>query len=334
MTPSPRGDLLLALAEILAGPLLWAADTSYQWPGYIDLSRLVADSPAACLAIQALGELLAESPDRRRERYDSLINGTDGRPRLWLYESAAKTGRILSPQTFEIARLYRASGLESTHGAELPDHASLELNFIAYLVACAEKDSLHAAKWHALEQQFINEHGDWLIKLGSALSTSGDPIFAPIGALLAELLTETGSVSHYPNDAFHQPISGNLLPVISRLKDCTLCGFCVQACPARALAVRESESDTKLEINVSLCFGCGKCVRICGMKAISLAPAPFPFVEGIRSEGTLLVSPRVPCPSCGKPTVSRAELDYVGLQLGNPAWLEYCLDCRIQFHVG
>ncbi len=37
------------------------------------------------------------------------------------------------------------------------------------------------------------------------------------------------------------------------------------------------------------------------------------------------------CPSCGQPTVSRAEFDYVAVQIGQPAWLAYCPDCRPAF---
>jgi len=39
-------------------------------------------------------------------------------------------------------------------------------------------------------------------------------------------------------------------------------------------------------------------------------------------------SPRARCSRCGQPTVSRAELDFVVSQVGHPAWLDLCQECR------
>lgn len=342
MTPAPRADLLLALAEcfasaqhgLLAGPPLWMMNPALEWPLYANVSRLAIESPAARRAILSLSEIPAETIEQRQARYDALFGGSNGAPQNWLYESAAKTGRILGAETFAVAKLYRAAGLETNFEAELPDHASLELAFLAHLSKQAESDP----EWRALERQFIKEHGDWLIQLGRALADSDDEVYAPIGALLADCLTESGQKNISQKEIARRPLSTvhDLLPTISRADDCTLCGFCVQVCPVHALAVRENESDTLLVLNAPLCIGCGKCERICETKAITLVSDTPQLIIPNSQLGTcniaLRYSPRAVCPACGKPTVSRAELDYVGAQLGSPAWLDYCLDCRPQFY--
>lgn len=348
MTASPRASLLLAFAEcfastqhgLLAGPPLWMTTPARDWPLNADASHFATESPAARRAILSLSEIPAESLERRRERYDSLFNGTNGRPCLWLYESAARTGRILGPETFAVAKLYCAAGLEPNFGAELPDHASLELAFLAHLAEQSESDIEHAVEWRALEWQFLKEHGDWLTQLGRALANSDDEVYMPIGAFLADWLTESGQKNISQKETARRPPSTGhgLLPTIPCAEDCSLCGFCVQVCPAHALAVRENESDTLLVLNAPLCIGCGKCERICETKAITLvsdSPQPItPNSQPATCNIALHRSPRAVCPSCGKPTVSRAELDYVSVQLGSPAWLDYCLDCRPQFYGG
>ncbi|MCX6060084.1 MAG: molecular chaperone TorD family protein [Chloroflexi bacterium] len=319
-----RALIYHALSELLAGSPLWAIDSAREWPLYADASCVAHESPAARRAILSLSEIPAESIDQRQARYDALFNNP---PRYWLYESAAKTGRILGPETFAVAKLYHAAGLISSFGAESPDHASLELAFLAHLSEQIESNSEQAEEWRTLERQFIKEHGDWLIQLGRNLSTSGDMIYAPIGQFLTDWLSES-----FPKQAVTAELASlnNFVPAISHAQDCTLCGFCVQVCPVQALAISESESETMLMLNVQICIGCNKCKKICDTKAITLVP--------IKNYQLLIIplrqSPRAICPSCHKATVSRAELEYVGERIGHPAWLDYCLECRPQFYGG
>jgi ferredoxin len=319
-----RALIYHALSELLAGSPSWTVDCAREWPLYADALNVASESPAARRAILSLSEITSESSDQRQARYDALFNHA---PRHWLYESAAKTGRILGPETFAVAKLYHAAGLVSSFGAEPPDHASLELAFLAHLAEQAESNPEQADEWCALESQFIKEHGDWLIQLGRKLSTSGDMVYAPIGQLLADWLSES-----FPKQVAIAELASlnNSVPAISRAEECTLCGFCVQVCPVHALAISESESETMLMLNVQTCIGCNKCKKICDTKAITLVPITnyqLPIIP-------LRQSPRAICPSCHKPTVSRAELEYVGAQIGNPAWLDYCLDCRPKLYGG
>ena len=187
MSQSDRADLYALLAELLAEPPEWMSLPGREWPLFDLLTQLAAESDAARRHLDLLAGIPSEEPDQRRKRYAALF--ASGKPRFWLYESAARSGKILGPQTFEMARLYQAAGLEAA-GAELPDHISLELAFLAYLV---ERDNISL-----YEKQFLEKRGAWMIDLGRALAQSGDPVYAPLGQLLADWLTERMNQSSQP----------------------------------------------------------------------------------------------------------------------------------------
>ena len=337
-----RADLYGALAEALAEPPEWLACAGREWPLFEIALRLALPSEAVRRAVESLAEIRAESLAARRKRYTALFIGS-GRPRFWLYESAFLTGRILGPETFAVEQLYRAAGLE-TAGAELPDHASMELAFLAHLAATGQTED---------ERLFAKNHADrWLPQLGRALARSGDEVYAPIGQLLASWLMERKcgmmnaecgmrakrAEAHSPFIIHHSSFRIQKLPAIPQAESCSLCGFCVQVCPTRALAIRETSAETNLVLKVSACVSCGKCERVCEMRALRLSPHPpaacaSPVRNGAEQErGSVVLrrSPRAVCPACGQPTISRAELDFVAAQIGYPAWLEYCGDCRPQ----
>jgi nitrate reductase assembly molybdenum cofactor insertion protein NarJ/NAD-dependent dihydropyrimidine dehydrogenase PreA subunit len=317
MFRSDRADLYALLAETLAEPPDWMSLPGRAWPLFETLTGLASESDAARRHLDLLAGIPCEGPDQRRERYAALF--ASGRPRFWLYESAAKTGKILGPQTFEMARLYRAAGLEAA-GAELPDHISLELAFLSYLVG---RDAIPA--YQEILQQFLEKHGDWMISLGCALKQSGDPVYAPIGALLADWLTERMTLPAQPATVTHDAVCNMLLPVILRADDCTLCGFCAQVCPTRALKVMQNAEGDFLSLNIAECVHCAKCERICEFHALKMSlPAPS-------AEETLILrqSPHARCQTCGKPIASQAEMDYIVSQIGDATWQHLCLDCRV-----
>ncbi len=309
-----RADLYHLLAEALAEPPEWLARAGREWPLYDLVVSLAPESDAAQGAVEALAEVRAEALAARRQRYTALFVGP-GRPRVWLYESAFLNGRILGPETFAVERAYRAAGVEPI-GAELPDHASLELAFLAQLAGMGQVAHL------SYEQQFVMQHaGRWLPELGRTLVRSGDEVYGPIGMLLVEALTSGASPRKKGTDR---------RPIIQSAADCTLCGFCVQVCPTHALNIRETRTETTLRLNAAVCIGCGKCERMCETQVMKMN---HPVEDSEPSAGwqALRQSPRVMCPSCGQPTVSRAEFDYVAAQIGQPAWLAYCPDCRFAF---
>lgn len=318
---APHADLYLALAEALGEPPPWLALPGNAWPLSRAATALAQRSPAVAAALPHLTHVPAESSAARRKRYRSLFAGP-GRPNLWLYESLYRSGRLLGPETHAVRQLYEVAGLHITDG-ELPDHVSLELAFLAYLARQPALDPAHARRWQRLERQFIRQHaGRWLPALGQALVASGDPVYAPVGRLLSGWLAEMerGGV---------RTRRAQRLPQVEAA-ECTLCGFCVQLCPTRALQIVESARETVLSLLVDRCTGCGRCLKSCDTGALTLR-APMPGeTEPPGMSQPLRRSPRVPCRGCGRPTVSRAELDFVAGQLGRPRWLEYCLSCRAQ----
>lgn len=322
-----RSRIYHALAEALAESPDWLALPGRAWPLFESAQRLAPESEAARNAVGAIAEIRAEPLAARRARYHALFVGP-GRPRFWLYESAHRSGRLLGPETFAVEKLYRAAGLEVA-SSELPDHASLELTFLAHL---AEQGADRS------EREFIERHaGRWLPELGRALAHSGDEVYAPIGQVLAEWLEErSGSratsavnpAARRPRIASRSTLRTPRLPILTEAESCILCGFCAQICPTRALAIRESASETVLALNAAACVGCGKCERTCEAHALEMKQVPKEPQPSAGSWKVLRQSPRAICRGCGAPMVSRAELDFVAAQIGQPLWLDYCAECR------
>lgn len=316
-----RADLYLALAEALDEPPPWLTLPGQQWPLYTCAQNLAPISAAAARAVAAIAQVRHESMQERRARYRSVFR-TKGRPRVWLHESLYRNGRLLGPQMFQVEQLYRVTGLQIA-GNGLPDHASVELAFLAHLARQADSDPERGGQWQQMEKRFLNKHaGRWLPELGQGLAVSGDLVYAPIGRLLVGWMEE-----------LQRPVRKRRalrLPHV-READCTLCGFCVQVCPTKALAIDEGTSETTLLLAADRCSGCGRCVRTCETSAMELRTTRAAKAKAAEGEWKpLRRSPRATCPACGRPTVSRAELDFVASQLGRPRWLEYCLSCRAQ----
>jgi TorA maturation chaperone TorD/Pyruvate/2-oxoacid:ferredoxin oxidoreductase delta subunit len=307
-------ELYQLLAEALSEPSGWMALPGNQTPLYKTASALAESSLAAIKNLEALANIPAESLETRKMRYAALFSPENG---FWLYESAALYGRIIGEETFKLARLYRAAGLE-TIGAELPDHISVELSFLAFLLSSEEGEQY--------EKQFLQSHaGRWMPELGHALANSCDPVYAPIGSLLADWLSER-ALNYQPSLVGQsESLPGSSLPAIPQPNDCTLCGFCSQVCPTRVLTIREDQTQTALILRHGLtCTSCNKCAEVCDTKAIEMVP-----VEEARTENKVLRRAERPlCKECSTPLISAAELEYIARQLGNPEWLAYCLDCR------
>jgi len=307
MPTTERAELYSLLAELLAEPPEWMCSPGREWPLPGLLTGTAKESEAMGRRLASLAVIPGESLYERRHRYASLF--AVDRPRFWLYESAVKTGKILGAPTFEMAKLYRAAGLEA-NGAELPDHISLELTFLAHLAEQSEDPSY--------EKQFLAKHGDWMIDLGRGLQQTGDLVYAPIGAVLADWITEQ-SRSARPNLQ-----KSLLMPLIANPDECTLCGFCAQVCPTHALNIMEDPENDFLSLKPAECIQCGKCERICEFRAMKMSiPGPEMGREII-----LRKSPRMKCPSCGRPVASQAEMAYIVSKIGEAAWQKLCPECR------
>ena len=307
---SDRVDLYALLAEILAEPPDWMSLPGREWPLFETVAGLTSKFEPARRHLDLLVCIPSEEPNLRQERYIAIF--ASGKPRFWLYESAALTGKILGPQTFEIAQLYRDAGLEPM-GAELPDHISLELAFLSHLAGSSQ------------ENGFLKKHASWMIDLGRTLSRSGDEVYAPIGALLADWLESALAPAH-PHTKEGKRVK---VPTLPRPDDCTLCGFCVQVCPTRALKVLEDTKYTSLVLEATDCIHCGKCEKICEFHVLKMS---LPTTDDSRPQ-TLRQSLQVQCQNCGRPVVSQAEMDYIVTQIGESTWQHLCLDCRPTLYV-
>ena len=297
----------------------------YDWPLLKAANQLAFDSDAARKAVLAMMEIDEDPVGARRAGYTALFGqvGPGGRPLLWTYEAGALSGRLFSEETLDVEQWYRLAGLD-VEGMELPDHVSLELEFLSVLAGAEQLD------FSRIELGFIQRHaGRWMPQLGRALQASGDPVYAPIGQLLADWIEEVIH-PHPPRSVSAQKKQGHLrLPILpaERLEECTLCGFCVQRCPIKALKMFEDAQTTNLLLSARQCVGCAKCVRVCDPGVLKMAEVGQ-GLEVPAGWSTLRQSPRVTCQACGAPMVSQAEFDYVAARLGNPRWLKLCQNCR------
>jgi nitrate reductase assembly molybdenum cofactor insertion protein NarJ/Fe-S-cluster-containing hydrogenase component 2 len=273
------------------------------------------DDAALQRIIINLAAIPPESLEKRRSRYHAIFSAA--RPHLWLYESLARDGRLAGPTTFAIWQAYESAGLKVAD-SELPDHASVELAFLAYLASQEAEAGDEARQWRKARRLFIKHHaGQWLPALGQALTRTQDEVYSPIGNLLTTII----------HRALRLPKKQSSLlqarPIVSQSETCHLCGFCVQVCPTRALTIRETETTTTLLLNNAACTSCQRCIQTCPSGTLHLENTlvDHPYT-------TLRQSPRAHCPACGQPTVSQAEIEAVSALIGTPVWLEYCLSCR------
>ncbi len=318
-----RSDLYMALAEALADPPDWLALPGSEWPLYSFSSKLSPSSPDARHAMAKIQRIPAEPLAMRQERYDALFSGP-GRPRFWLHESLYRSGKLFGPETVEVEAIYRAAGLVPV-GAELPDHASLELAFLAYIAQQQSISGEETRPWQEIERKFIQQHaGRWLPALGRDLAGSQDEVYAPIGQFLAGWLTNIAQP--FPR-GYTRP-SYRWTPELQKAEDCNLCGFCVQVCPQRTLAIRENAMETVLVSSTSICSGCRKCERICPTHALRIEKLEAGTEAPVETV-VLRSSPRAQCPTCGQPTVSQAEIEAIVEKIGNLPWIELCPDCRL-----
>lgn len=309
--------LFQSLAEMLAVPPEWSALPGAQWPLLADVLEIARQEDNA-VALQeiarAIMQIPAEKPAVRQARYEALFTGRQ----IHLYESLARYGRLVSPATSSVRAVYQAAGL-TVSGTELPDHASVELAFLAYLMMQESASTGEAAQWRRARRLFMKQHaGVWLPVLGESLTRSGDAVYSPIGKLLTLALRLSQS---RPRKKAAK--TTGQLPGLQEPEACNLCGFCVQVCQTRAFSIQETENITALYMADSACVACNQCVRVCSTHALKMDDrAAVPSWHALRD------SPRVHCRGCGEPMISQAEWEAVSDQLGAPTWLSYCLECR------
>lgn len=316
-------DIFTGLAEGLATPNqvglpAWIAAPGREWPLFEPAVRMAVENPsdAWIKAVTALDQAASDSLGSRRESYENLFIGR-GSPPIWLYESMHRDGRFPGPSSFSVGAIYKKAGLDVV-GAELADHASNELAFLAYLVQQEIDDVIEAETWARVRKLFIKNHaGRWLPEVGRKLNRSPYPVWTAMGYLLIASLL--------PKSAKPRSLSANNgIPIMQAAAKCDLCGFCVQVCPTKALAIKEDKLSTELWLKPEICIHCAKCEKICHAEVLAMGEE-----EKVTQPVLLKESPRAICPQCSEPTVSQAELDSVAERLGHrPVWLDYCVSCR------
>jgi ferredoxin len=311
-------NVYTCLSEVLmpsvqAGLPEWLALPGKEWPLYESCVRLakVLENPKLDQCAIAFSEVPISSLNLRSGEYEELFFG-NGSPPIWLHESQFVDGRIIGSTSFSIQSIYKQAGLEII-GAELPDHAGMELAFLAYLADKEKEDIEFRSEWKKAKDLFTENHvGRWLPEVGKQISRSSYPGWSAIGSLISAIF----------RTSVIQQDSKNPVPSIEEPELCTLCGFCVQVCPTQALKIYE-DSITSLRLKPNLCTSCANCRDICPENVLSLS------VSLVRQDQiSLRESPLATCPACGETTFSQAELDYTNRILGNPDWLAYCIKCR------
>jgi len=83
------------------------------------------------------------------------------------------------------------------------------------------------------------------------------------------------------------PIHTNYLPVINE-STCSGCGKCVDVCPIGAMSSVSANDPhrpkkRKARLNEAICLGCGLCVRTCSSRSITLSPHPERIITPLNS---------------------------------------------------
>ena len=311
-------EIYTGLAEALVWPLAdWLAASGREWPIHGAVVSLASQSrdEGWQKAVTKMVEVRPTGIKTRHEEYRKIFQPRDAAA-ISLYECQYVNGRFLGPATFAVKNLYARAGL-SVDGAEMPDHASMELAFLAYLCQQEAKGDADSSEWRRARRMFILNHaGKWLPEVGRTLKNSGALAWETLGQVLIASL-EVPKIPQMP------PGTSDLVPVIFDISRCSLCGFCVQVCPTQALRIREDELQTELWVLPKKCVGCHKCEQVCDSFVMTLIGKHQTEPVVLRS------SKRARCPNCGAPTVSQVELGAVATRLGEyPAWLDTCLSCR------
>jgi ferredoxin len=312
-----RACLYQILAEVLLEPPEWMSESGERWL-LTRLCKSLADfeeNPDFGNAELHLSSIPSEDVATRRERHRILFHSGRQKP-LPLSESLMRDGCLVGPITFTVKSIYEVTGLHVAE-AELPDHVSVELAFLAYLAKNETQSVGDSRQWRTARRLFIEQHaGKWISELGELLVDTGDLVYAPIGYLLSALLPEAKFRTSRQRITQHLPDLQSELP-------CTLCGFCVQTCPTRALTIHETSETTTLQLSPKDCIACGRCVRVCMTNTLHMQRT-----SSAESPRILYQSPRLCCTGCGSPMISEAEFAAITEQIGTPAWISYCLDCR------
>ena len=83
------------------------------------------------------------------------------------------------------------------------------------------------------------------------------------------------------------PIHTNFLPRVDE-STCSGCGKCVDVCPVEAMSIVSANDPhqpkkRKARLDEEICLGCGVCVRTCANRSIALSPHPERIITPLNS---------------------------------------------------
>jgi TorA maturation chaperone TorD/Pyruvate/2-oxoacid:ferredoxin oxidoreductase delta subunit len=285
-----------ALYTFLAGAFLPPTEQANLCLSEESLARL----PAA-LREEVEGIGLADGREEElAAAYQRLFVGP-ARPRVYPYESCYRDpqARLAGPWAAQLSTWYAREGLAPIHLQ--PDHIAVELAFMAHLAgqeAKARTSGDQATAMQYLEQQaaFLQQHLlVWAPEFCRRLQGESDhPFYTGLSRLLSGWL----EIEALRFGLHRTGESALAYPSVVVARVCTLCGVCADACQPRALRLAWIDGEARLLFDAQDCTGCRLCADVCPFQALRLGPQP--------ASGTLVSSPLLPCPDCGRSAVPLA----------------------------
>ncbi|MFQ5922933.1 MAG: molecular chaperone TorD family protein, partial [Anaerolineales bacterium] len=246
------------------------------------------------------------------------------------YESVYRTpdNRLMGEVTTHVRRAYAEAGLAIADGYhEMPDHVSVELEFMAWLAneeAVASEDSDVDVISFFVERQaaFLQAHlSRWIPEFcHRVVIANKSKFYSRAAAVLAAFVvldlekTQVRWQALRDKDEIRTPITVDRPVGVwwvgfreERPSFCTLCGICTEVCRPAALSLDKSQWDVELKFDAARCDGCGYCVDYCPERILKVESATRR--RNTDAEPRQLAHSAIhPCRKCGKPVVPEALL--------------------------
>jgi TorA maturation chaperone TorD len=312
-----------ALAEIFRPPIKWPAEAH---PDGNLLGALKVLDGALALAWKSV----LPPEDGTGSPPNGDLTGAHNRlfvgplpPLAHPYESVYRTpeARLMGEVTTQVRRAYAEAGLAIAEECrQLPDHLTIELEFMAFL-ANEEANALEQRNddlaCAILERQaaFLRDHlTRWVPEFSHRVVSAGESDFYSTAATtLAAFVVRRERPSH-----------------------CTLCRICTEVCRPAALRMEKNRWEVALVFDSAQCDGCGYCVEYCPERILRVEPTTAQHAVPKDAPEQLAHSAILPCTGCGNPLVAEAMLAKVlerfRRQKGDPedeASMYLCHSCKL-----
>ncbi len=243
------------------------------------------------------------------------------------YESVYRTpdARLMGDVTRQVIEAYAGAGLALPDGSrDMPDHVTVELEFMAYLAAGeaaarVEGDLALAATHLQRQAVFLRDHlTPWIPYFchrvieanrdgyyGQAATVLAGFVVRDLQVVAAEWRAVSGRPS--PSAASDQPSAAGQWNVVfhpeqSAMSPCTLCGICAEVCRPAALRLNNDGQELTLLFDPALCVGCPHCVKYCPERILLVEPAAgAPPAAEARAVRQLAASAIARCVRCDGP---------------------------------